>query len=153
MLDLSQIYHIGVTVPVLDRALDELGEQMGFTWSEVRTLNVRVRMDSRIVEASARVAFSREGPPWFEVIEGPPDTIWAPDQGIGLHHVGLYVDDLAAETARLEKLGMQIEAANLAPDGTLRSFAYLNGFAGVRVELVDVRVKPNLEGWILGAGS
>jgi len=153
MLDLSQIYHIGVTVSSIDRALDELGAQMGFTWTDVRTLNARVRMGSRIVEGSARVAFSREGPPWFEVIEGPPDTIWAPEQGIGLHHVGLYVDDLPGEIARLERLGMSIETASIDAEGNLRNFAYLNGFAGMRVELVDVRLKPTLEGWILGTGS
>ncbi len=150
MIDPARIYHIGIVVQDLDRAMDELGTSCGYTWSDVRTLNSGLVTPSGPASVSARVVFTRQGPPWLEFIEGPAGSVWSAVGGNALHHLGFYVDDLEAESARLASLGMAFEVGAAGPDGRLSGFAYHNNPQGGRLELVDARLKDGLERWIRG---
>ncbi len=148
MIDPSRIYHIGIVVQDLDRAMDELGTSMGYAWTTVRTMKLDLIAPAGPSALSARVAFTRQGPPWLEVIEGPAGTIWSATGGNALHHLAFYVEDLQAESARLASLGMAFEVGSRGPDGLLSGFAYHRNPFGGRVEIVDARLKDGLERWI-----
>jgi hypothetical protein len=72
------------------------------------------------------VAFSLGGPFAVEVCQAIPGTpLDAPETG-GVHHIGYWVDDLAAEAQRLDALGYSSYATagttpllNRGPGGTL----------------------------------
>ena len=151
MIDPAQIYHIGVVVQDLDRAMDELGTSLGYTWTTVRTMNTSVLVPVGAPKPiSLRLAFTRSGPPWLEFIEGPADSVWSAAGGNTLHHVAFYVDDLEDEKQRLESLGMAFEVGGMGPDGRLSGFAYHVNPHGGRVELVDARLRDGMERWLSG---
>jgi methylmalonyl-CoA/ethylmalonyl-CoA epimerase len=60
-------------------------------------------------------------------------------RGPGIHHVGYRVDDVAAELARLEELGVPLIDRVPRPGsrGTTVAFVHPRGFGGVLVELVQ----------------
>ena len=151
MIDPSQLYHIGVVVQDLDRAMDELSTALGYTWTTVRTMDTSVLVPSGPPKPIClRLAFTKQGPPWMEFIEGPADSVWSAAGGNTLHHVAFYVDDLEGERERMESLGMTFEVGGLGPDGRLSGFAYHLNPHGGRVELVDARLRDGMERWMSG---
>jgi methylmalonyl-CoA/ethylmalonyl-CoA epimerase len=60
-------------------------------------------------------------------------------RGPGIHHVGYRVDDVAAELAALEELGVPLvdRAPRRGSRGTTVAFIHPRGFGGVLVELVE----------------
>jgi methylmalonyl-CoA/ethylmalonyl-CoA epimerase len=60
-------------------------------------------------------------------------------RGPGIHHVGYRVDDVAAELATLEELGVPLvdRAPRRGSRGTTVAFIHPRGFGGVLVELVE----------------
>ena len=59
MIDPARLYHIGVVVPDLDRAIDELGTAMGYTWSSIRSMSldfaVRLAQACPILDYGAQI--------------------------------------------------------------------------------------------------
>ena len=49
--------------------------------------------------------YSAEGPQHIELLEGEPGSIWDGRVTPGLHHIGVWSDDVAGETSRLVKEG------------------------------------------------
>jgi hypothetical protein len=80
----------------------------------------------------------------LEIIRTIPGTVWVPDAGSGLHHVGYWSDDVGADSARLAQQGYMAEAVGTRPDGT-PSWAYHRSPTGPRIELVTRMVQPALE--------
>ena len=79
--------------------------------------------------------YSREGPPYFELIEAIGESVWAPAMaGRGLHHFGVLAADPLAEIARLEACGFEVEVQAVSPEGVVTGPTYLLNRYGVRVE-------------------
>ena len=72
-----------------------------------------------------------------------PGSVWVPADS-GLHHVGYWSDDVAADSAELVRLGYAVEVAGKRPDGSTY-WAYHRSPNGPRVELVCRSVQPGLE--------
>ena len=71
----------------------------------------------------------------------------------GLHHIGYWSDDVAADSAKLVQRGYTAEAVSTRSDGT-PSWAYHRGATGPRIELVTRMVQPALEQyWSTGKSS
>jgi len=82
----------------------------------------------------------------LEVIQEVPGTIWTAPPGTAAHHLGYWVDDLAAVAERLEGAGYQLEAQ---PSGAeVPHFAYYVDSTGVRIELVDRALFPDWLGFL-----
>lgn len=152
-IPLRNVYHLGVVVPNLERGLAELGQQFGTEWAVTREITPTVRMVSGPATFELRYAYSRQGPPYLEVIEGRFGSFWTLDGGARLHHVGMFVEDLAKEVARLQAAGMTPELQGVGEDLTDERpnvFAFFNSAAGVRIELVDIARQAAMEEWIRG---
>jgi hypothetical protein len=89
--------------------------------------------------------------PQVEIIREVPGTIYTPEPGSGIHHLGYWADDVTAASAALEAAGAPLEAAGPGPDGRL-VWAYHRPEGGPRYELVDSMAKPMMEAWWSGAG-
>lgn len=133
----ENLYHMGLVVPDITRAVAELSAQMGITFEDPWPVTVNVRDHRGVAPETLTVTFGRQGPPFLELIQASGGGVWTAEGGPRLHHVGIWTDDLAGEVARLESNGMRREAAGVGPDGRLNLFAYLIGPDGLRVELVD----------------
>src|SRR5688572_243339 len=97
---MMKFFHIGICVPDIDAAMDELGTALGCTWGE--------RLGPRqIGEWTLTSVFSREEP-HLELLEGSAGSPWEAEEGSRLHHLGFWSDDPESESERLAKAGMPV---------------------------------------------
>ena len=151
MIDLTRMFHIGVRVPNLEAAMDELGESLGLVWSEARETEAQSLWtpDGGLQEIHLKYTYSAAGPQHIELLEGPPGTFWDGTVQSGAHHIGVWVDDVGAETDRLVDAGWQLVGAHSDPGAGngYGIFTYLQPPSGLIVELVDATVLPFFEQW------
>ncbi len=143
------ISHTALAVPDLEKAMSGYGKALGLTWARPQQRAIRIRVAAGDLTTEIRFTYSRQGPPHLELIEGAAGTIWAPVSG--LHHIGLWSDQLESDAAQLEHRGMALEVAGLSRSGRQPSgFTYHRSTHGLRVELVDAAARPAFERWFAG---
>jgi hypothetical protein len=141
-------YHLGVIVENLGDARAGLTAALGVTWASDQRRTACLDAPGRPLELDMAYAYSLEGPPYLEIIEQRPDS---PFERLGLHHIGVWSDDPAGESARLAAAGWPRETVGLAPDGSWAGALYHRGPGGLRVEVVDITVSgPKLVRYLTG---
>ena len=107
MLNFQDIFHVGIRVPDIHQAMEELGESLGLTWTEVvETSGQRLwTPENGQQEVPLKFVYSCEGPQHLELLEGEKGSFWDGTEDSGVHHVGIWVDDVQSETDRLISLG------------------------------------------------
>lgn len=111
---MSDYYHLCFVVRDIKQAITDLARVLGVTWSPVR--------DGQLGDWDYRIVFSTQGPPFFEVIQGPPGSPWDATSGPRMDHIGYWSSDLASDKHRLAERGASMEF-DACPFG--RSFTYL----------------------------
>ena len=145
MITFDDIYHVGIIVPDMEAAMEELGRRFGVGWRDPSTATVRVRDQGGDRILSPRVTFCDQSTPIaLELIEALPGTLWDVGESSQLHHFGLYVESVRAAIDELGP-GMTLEMAGLDRDGMLAGFCYVNDGLGVRMELVARGGLPPLD--------
>ncbi len=152
MIDYQRLYHTGIRVPDIDAAMDEMGELLGVTWATVQyTPGQSVWTLEKGLEAvELQFVYSCEGPQHVELLQGQARTIWDGRDEPGVHHVGLWVDDVGAETERCLDAGWRLAAAGASPDDGYGAFTYVVPPSGPIIELVWSAVQPRFEEWWAG---
>ena len=87
----------------------------------------------------------------MELLQGGPGSPWDPAAGVGLHHQGLWVDDVRVEVDRCLTAGWRLSAAAAPPEQGYGAFAYVVPPCGPTIELVTVRLRGRFERWWGGA--
>ena len=120
-------YHLCFVVADIDAACRELGATLGIEWSPVR--------DGRLGEWDYRIVFSIHGPPFVELIQGPPGSPWDARGGSRFDHLGFWAEEIAADGRALGDRGapLDFDATVLGRPFTYHRLATI----GARVELVD----------------
>ncbi|MGP4102865.1 VOC family protein [Nonomuraea sp. KM90] len=131
-------YHVGFVVPDIEAAMRDFSRTVGIEWNAVR--------EGRLGDWAYRIVFSRYGPLYTELIEGPAGSPWDPGREARCDHIGFWaarIDDCAA---RLAEMGWPLDF-DARPYG--RPFTYHRMTdLGLRLELVDVSVQPEfLRNW------
>ena len=154
MINYQDLFHVGIRVPDLASAMDELGASMGVTWAAPRENPAQTLWspEQGVQEIHLKFTYSAEGPQHIELLEGPADTFWDGRGCTGAHHVGVWADDVTAETETLIASGWSLLGAQKDPtDGDgYGVFTYLQPPTGLIVELVDRAVLPHFEQWWAG---
>jgi hypothetical protein len=137
-IDVTGFYHLCFAVPDLNVAMKELGRGLGVQWSTPRS--------GQLGEWDYEIVFSREGPPFFELIQGPLGSPWDATAGPRCDHIGYWSRDLNHDKEELVKRGLAVDY-DACPLG--RAFAYHRlDSVGIRVELVDESYQTGfLESW------
>ncbi|MFN3258872.1 MAG: VOC family protein [Ilumatobacter sp.] len=147
-IDYQRIYHTGVRVPSLDAAMAELGGPLGLTWAEVRESEQAVWTPDRGQHTvPLRYTYSCEGPQHLELLEGEAGSVWDGREQPGVHHIGVWADDVGAEAAAALAAGWTCAAAQKSPDDGFGVFAYVVPPSGMIVELVQASVRPMFDQW------
>jgi len=150
-VDYARCYHQGIRVPDLDAAMVELAPALGVTWCEPQTRQQAVWLPGvGATTIPLRFTYSAEGPQHLELLEGAPGSIWDGRHEPGLHHVGLWSDDVGGETAALVEAGWTLLMAQQPPEKGYGAFTYVQPPSGLIVELVWSAVKPMFERWFAG---
>ncbi len=154
MIDYRDKFHVGMLVPDLGAAMAEMGPVLGVTWAEARHVADQAvwTPDRGLHRVELRFVYSCEGPEHVELVEGEPGSVWDGSGRPGVHHVGLWVDDVAAGVAECLDGGWQVALAHAAPGDDYGLFAYMAPPSGPLVELVSARMRPAFEAW-WAAGS
>jgi hypothetical protein len=125
-------FHAGIVVSDLERAMRELSDALDVRWAEP--------VARQFEGAPLRLVYSLDGPPYLELIEGPPGSPWEAPNGPRLDHLGFWSEDLAADRDRLAAGGLGVEAY-VPPAGGV-GFGYFRAPAtGLRIELIDLSVR------------
>jgi len=145
------LYHVGVRVPDLDAAMADLSAALGVTWADVVEQDRPVWTPAEgAYTIPLRFTYSRESPQHIELLQGAPGSLWAGDDWPGVHHMGVWVDDVATETERLVEAGWTLEMAGRAPDQGYGSMTYVRSPGGFLLEPVSAAVRPRFDRWWAG---
>ena len=130
MVDAALVRHeVAELVPSVGESKDDLGRE----------------------EVELQYAYSTTGPVYLELLQSQPTGYYATDTGSELHHLGRWVDDLAAASASLTQQGLPLEAQGVGADGAKPAlFAFHAGPHAVRIELVDRANQANFQSWLAG---
>jgi catechol 2,3-dioxygenase-like lactoylglutathione lyase family enzyme len=151
LVDYARCYHQGVRVPDLEAAMAELGPALSLQWCEPQARDQAVWIpDVRATTIKLHFTYSSAGPQHVELLHGEPGSVWDGRQHPGLHHVGLWSDDVAAETEALVSAGWTLCLAQRDPADGYGAFTYVQPPSGLLVELVSTAVKPMFERWFAG---
>lgn len=152
MIDYQRMYHQGVRVADIDAAMSELTDRLGVTWATVQHNPGQAvwTPDDGLRHVPLSFVYSCEGPQHIELLQGPPDTVWDGRHQPGAHHVGVWVDDVGAETQACLDAGWTLAAAGAPPEDGYGIFTYVVPPGGLIVELVWSAVQPRFEEWWAG---
>jgi catechol 2,3-dioxygenase-like lactoylglutathione lyase family enzyme len=154
MDDLGTFSHVGIVVPDIAAAIDRYARQLGVVF---KSPSIGAMPKTELYDADGSVSHDRievlytysvTGPPHLELLQMQDAGVWHEE---GLHHVGRWVHDVAAEDRRLVADGLVPEMRLFNEDGSL----FLTYFApaergGIRIEILDVSGREQHEEWLFG---
>jgi hypothetical protein len=141
----GELYHVGVVVDDLDKALVDFARRYGLTWGPRHEAKRAVWSEGSVGEVTFRTCFSVQAP-HLEVIEAIPGTIWRQPAGSPLHHLGYWTDDVAHCSEHLGAEGSVLAACGVAVDGVYPTrFAYHRDPRGFYIEVVSASVRAEME--------
>lgn len=150
-IDYGRCYHQGVRVPDLDAAMAELGPALGVSWCTPQEREQSVWLPGTgSVSIPLRFTYSAGEAQHIELLEGAPGSIWDGRERPGIHHVGLWSDDVRGETEQLLAAGWTLQMAQQAPEEGYGVFTYVQPPSGMLVELVWSAVEPMFRRWFAG---
>jgi len=152
----STFHHIGVLVPDMAKAIEWFNNVLGLDFGDPQLMTTQGRVDPHEYgdnekhEGSSYLAWSRQGPPYIEMVEAKGNGLHSLERhGAGVHHIGVFVDSVDAVLRRVEPLGMEIAGMVSAPDGTtMVCWMQPSPETGVLVEYIDERLRAGMQGWI-----
>ena len=132
--------------------MKELETSLGVAWCTVEEREQRVWTPAEgAFRTPLRFTYSMTGPLHIELLQGQPGTIWDAGDGEGLHHTGVWSENVRSETDALVSSGWTLLAAQLGPEDGYGMMTYVRSPWGFVLELVNVTVRPMFERWWAGA--
>jgi len=131
-------FHVGMIVPRLEPALEELTTLLGLTWRPTIEAPVPTHDEATgtTTVVDLRFAYSVQRPA-LEVIEAAPGSVWSLSEGSNLHHIGYFTGDVPGDAQRLSAARCPLEVCMDLGDGQRPvGFSY-HRVLGIRIELVD----------------
>ncbi|WP_435260523.1 VOC family protein [Streptomyces sp. 1222.5] len=142
------IHHVGILVGDLESAIRRWSIGTGYTFSQVARYRTDFYVDRSNSEPhfhDARISFSREGPPFIELMEFCGEGTHSAAQGEGIHHLG-FMDypDVDGRLQALEEDGVGCDGMALdGPEGNiLLWFTDKQYLHGIRLEYVAELPQP-----------
>ena len=143
-------FHIGLVVPDLITGMSEITVALGLAWGKIQRRVLTMESTNGPTPAEVAYAYSLSGPPYLELIEQRPNTVF---DKIGLHHIGVWTEDPRGESVRLDAIGWPRETVIIGPDGAWGGGLFHTGTGALRLEIVDIaRSGPRLVNY-LGGGD
>lgn len=146
---IGEAFHVGGVVADLDQGMGELTEAIGLEWHPVQARTMHVQTSDGVTNVAARFSYSKQAP-HIELLQGDPGSIWGPEH-IGIHHIGVWTDDLQGDSTALAAKGFELEATLASRSGrAVNGFTYQRSELGIRIELVPTASKPAFDNWFSG---
>jgi hypothetical protein len=142
----SEHYHVGIVVPDIKIGAAKLTELIGVTWGPIVDTDALAIRDGsgRDLEVPNRICYSTS-PPYLELIEEAPGTVWVCNEYSNLHHMGFWSEQLTGDSTHFATSQCPLEICGRDGGVAPITFAYHRDPLGIRFELVDVAIKPMME--------
>ena len=136
VLDWGEVFHMGIRVADLEAAQRELTEAIGVRWTTPARIPMKAwAPETGHQEYDLTISFTVEGPVRIELLYGSPGSYYdVSNGGAGLHHIGVWVDDVAKVSQDLVGQGYTVELAGDAPEKGYGAFTYIRSPGGVLFE-------------------
>lgn len=142
-------FHVGMVVENLEEAMTRYSEVLGLSFAEPARVQVPRLEDPHPHQHEVHVTFSKDGPPYYELIEAAGDGIFSRRFVGEILYLGLWESDMAGRLAKLEAQGIGIEASfKTSADDVPFTVITKPDLYGIRLEYVDVSSKEGIERWI-----
>lgn len=96
-------FHLGIVTADFEATMDRLSSVFGYEWGRETGGPIAVTLPDGEKVLDLKCAFST-AVPRLELVRAIPGTLWEAAEG-GIHHVGFWSDDVAADTAELQASG------------------------------------------------
>ena len=148
----GRFYHVGIVVPDVEAAQAHLTDLLGITWGPVMEIDAFDVRDGegRDLVFPNKLSYSTE-PPHLELVQEVPGSVWECNEHSNLHHIGVWTDALPDDSARYTDLRCPLQLCGHDGDTAPIQFAYHRDPLGVRIELVDLAMKPMMEEFMFKA--
>ena len=135
-LDWGEVFHVGIRVADLEVSQRELTNSIGVHWTTPAHIPMKAWLPAEgYRNYDLTISFSVAGPVHIELLHGSPGSYWdTAIGGAGLHHIGVWVDDVAKVSQELAGQGFTVELAGESPEEGYGSFAYVRSPGGVLFE-------------------
>jgi catechol 2,3-dioxygenase-like lactoylglutathione lyase family enzyme len=135
-LQWGEIFHVGIIVADLEAAQRELTDSLGVRWTTPAHIPMQAWAPDRGRHGyDLTISFSVEGPVHIELLYGSPGSYYdTSKRGAGLHHIGVWVDDVTKVNTELVGQGYAVELAGDAPENGYGAFTYVRSPGGVLFE-------------------
>lgn len=149
---LGELFHVGLRVADVKHTMTELTASTGLTWAPPQRVAMRPWLpETGYQDFEIILTESVEGPVHTELTQGPPGSIWdAAAHGAGLHHFGVWVDDVGETVRTLMDQGWVVEMAGASPEEGFGVYAYVRSPSGVVYEPVSTISRGPHERWWAG---
>ncbi len=148
----STVHHVGRIVPDIGATMSLLSAHYGLRWEPMRRYDLHVRDRGVEKNVPMQVCTSLDAPMQIELFQEAPGSPWTRDRGQPVHHICYWVEDRAAEAARLIALGWELEVTGVGPE-LVNTFCYLIGPDGMRVEPKSVDGAEGARPWPVEAAA
>lgn len=156
MIDWQRQFHTGIRVDDIDEAMASLGSSLDVTWATVQHNPAQPiwTPDHGLREVPLTFTYSCEGPQHVELLQGVEGTPWYGGADSGMHHVGIWSDDVTGDTESCLANGWTVVMAGAAPEDGYGGWVYVvppgAGRMGPFIELVWSAVEPRFDAWWSG---
>lgn len=151
---MNRPYHLGFVVIDLEEAMPRYERLLGVRFREPATRVLFAGEGEDLREpGSAGLAVhytysTTPEPPHLELLQALSGPVFGPQGGEGFHHVGVWVEDVAATQRAQREAGIETEGRYFDEDGVER--VWFAAVDGVRGEFVNAAVRPAAEAFFAG---
>ncbi len=147
----TPFFHVAFLVRRLEEAIPRFESVLGVTFLEPRPFEIERFVDPAHFGDEephpwqGRAVYSRQGPPFYELVEAKGHGVFSLDgREEGFHHVGVFHEDSHAALTSMAEAGVEASARIEGGDGRTRVwFSEPSCLHGLRLELLD-RTSPVL---------
>lgn len=141
-------FHIGIVVPDLAEAVEHYTRLLGVTFTEPATFHIPRLEDPDPHPHDLVAVFSRQGPPYYELIQAGGDGIFSMRSANCLLYVGVWEDDIPGRIEKLKAAGVGIDAYLKDTDGNPFVIVTAPDRYGMRIEYVGEGAHHAIDEWV-----
>ena len=132
-------FHIGILVPEMHSAIERFSDILHMDFSAPTPIHFNlVEGPDGPYAYDALFTYSRQGPPYIELVEARSFGIHADTSGLGVHHVGFWEPSMDTNLEENTEKGIRVDSRIVDPDGkTFVWYSNPDDLSGVRLEFVD----------------
>jgi catechol 2,3-dioxygenase-like lactoylglutathione lyase family enzyme len=150
----GEVFHVGILVADMEAAQQELTSSMGVRWTTPARMPMKAWVPGEGYQKwELTISFTVEGPVHIELLHGSPGSYWdTSTRGAGIHHLGVWVDDVARANEELIRQGWAVELAGRPAEEGYGGFTYTRSPAGILLEPETTRggAKERFDRWYAG---